>query len=228
MTDPAHSVPVAADALPDRLPCGVRLDDLLRQVAESSPTADPGHQQTCPHCRAALAELTELWAPVHRMAGEDVRAPASLLGTVMERVGVIATHSWHAVLTGTAGATRIAAWVVTVIARRAAAGVAGVAGVRGHLTPSAGTPGAGTADVSRDGTTSSQRAAAAGVGVAGGRVVVRLDVTAVAGFPLPALAQEIRARVRRDVSAMTGLAVEAVDVLVSDLAEEPPGIVPAP
>lgn len=48
----------------DRLPCGVRVDDLLAQVADGASTGDAAHQQACAHCRAALAELADLWAPV--------------------------------------------------------------------------------------------------------------------------------------------------------------------
>jgi uncharacterized alkaline shock family protein YloU len=220
MTDPADIDAVPADGLPDRLPCGVPLDNLLRQVAEGIAASDAAHQEACPHCRAALAELAEFWAPVHRMAGEDVRAPASLTSTIMERVRPMATHGWHAVLTGTPGVTRIAAWVVAVIARRAAAGVPGVGSVRGQVTPPPVSVRSVSAEVVRGGPSSSQRAAAAGVGTAGRRVVIRVDVTADPGISLPTLAHEIRRRVTAEVTTMTGLSVEAVDVLVSDLVEE--------
>jgi uncharacterized alkaline shock family protein YloU len=220
MTDPADVVTVPADGLPERLPCGVQLDDLLRQVAEGVPASDATHQRGCPHCRAALAELTDLWAPVHGMADEDVCAPASLTRTIMERVRPMATHGWHAVLTGTPGVTRIAAWVVAVIARRAAAGVPGVGSVRGQVTPPPVSVRSTSAEMVRDGPSRSQRAAAAGVGAVGRRVVIRVDVTAPPGISLPALAQEIRRRVTADVTTMTGLSVEAVDVFVSDLVDE--------
>ena len=35
--------------LPDRVPCGALLDDLLEQMADSTPPADPAHQETCQH-----------------------------------------------------------------------------------------------------------------------------------------------------------------------------------
>src|SRR5215213_11142247 len=98
--------------LPDRIPCGAWLDDLLEQVADGTPPVDLAHQEACRHCRAALGELADLWIPVRRLAAVNVTAPSSLTGTIMERVHAIAAHGWHAVLTGqSGGVTRIAAWV---------------------------------------------------------------------------------------------------------------------
>ena len=208
--------------LPDRVPCGALLDDLLEQMADSTPPADPAHQETCQHCRAALAELADLWAPVHRLGAVDVPAPPTLTSTIMERVGAIAAHGWHAVLTGQSGVTCIAAWVVAVIARRAAAGVPGVGTVCGQVTPPAAALGPVGAEYRPDSLSRFQRDAAAGIGVAGRRVVVRIAVTAAAGIPLPALAEQIRRRVSAEVSTMTGLSVAAVDVEVTDLDRRPP------
>jgi len=70
----------------DQLPCGTFVDDLLEQVADRRPASDPAHQAGCVHCRAALAELAELWAPVHHAATERVRMPAGLLDRVMSAV----------------------------------------------------------------------------------------------------------------------------------------------
>jgi uncharacterized alkaline shock family protein YloU len=208
--------------LPDRVPCGAMLDDLLEQVADSTPPADLAHQETCPHCRAALAELGDLWTPVRRLAAVNVTAPPTLTSTIMERVHAMAAHGWHAVLTGQPGVTRIAAWVVAVIARRAAAGVPGVGTVRGQVTPPAAALGPVTAEYPPDRPSRAQRGAAAGIGVAGRRVVVRVAVTAAAGIPLPALAEQIRRRVSAEVSTLTGLSVAAVDVEVTDLDRRPP------
>ncbi|SDY67365.1 Uncharacterized conserved protein YloU, alkaline shock protein (Asp23) family [Modestobacter sp. DSM 44400] len=208
--------------LPDRVPCGAMLDDLLEQVADSTPPADLAHQGTCPHCRAALAELGDLWTPVRRLAAVDVTAPPTLTSTIMERVHAMAAHGWHAVLTGQPGVTRIAAWVVAVIARRAVAGVPGVGTVVGQVTPPAAALGPVTAEYPSDRPSRAQRGAAAGIGVAGRRVVVRVAVTAAAGIPLPALAEQIRRRVSAEVSTLTGLIVAAVDVEVTDLDRRQP------
>ncbi|MCW2583342.1 MAG: Asp23/Gls24 family envelope stress response protein, partial [Klenkia sp.] len=98
------------------LACGCSLDDLLAQVADGADPADPDHQRACPHCRAALAELAGLWAPVRELAETAPATPAGLDAKVMERVGAMATHAWHAVLPETDGVTRVAAWVVAVVA----------------------------------------------------------------------------------------------------------------
>ena len=209
--------------LPDRVPCGAWLDDLLEQVADGTTPADPAHQEACQHCREALAELAELWIPVRRLAAVDVTAPSSLTSTVMERVHAIAAHGWHAVLTGQSGVTRVAAWVVAVIARRAAAGVPGVGTVLGQVTPPAAALDQVHAEYPPDQPSRAQRAAAAGIGVAGRPVVVGIAVTAAVGTPLPALAEQIRRRVGSEVRAMTGLNVSGVDVEVTDLDRRPAG-----
>ena len=210
-------------ALPDRAPCGALLDDLLEQVADGTPPADPAHQETCPHCRAALTDLADLWAPVGRLTAEYVTAPPTLTGTIMERVHAIAAHGWHAVLTGHSGVLRVAAWVVAVIAGRAAADVPGVGTVHGQVTPPAAALGQVPTQYPPDRPSRPQRAAAAGIGVAGRRVVIRIAVTAAAGTPLPALAELIRHRVSAEVSSMAGLRVAAVDVEVTDLDWRLPG-----
>jgi len=129
----------------------------------------------------------------------------------------IATHGWYAVLKDTPGVTRIAAWVVAVIARRAAAGVPGVGQVRDRISPSA----AAIADVRAEFDlalpTAGQRTQAAGIGVAGRSVVVAITISAEAGQPLAAVAEEIRKAVIRHVRALTGLDVIEVDVHVADL-----------
>jgi uncharacterized alkaline shock family protein YloU len=209
--------------LPDGVPCGALLDDLLEQVADGTPPSDPAHQETCAHCRAALTELADVWAPVRRLTAENVTAPPTLTSTIMERVRAIAVHGWHAVLTGHSGVLRIAAWVVAVIARRAAADVPGVGTVHGQVTPLAAALGPVLAEYAPDRPSRAQRAAAAGIGVAGRPVVVCIAVTAAVGTPLPALAEQIRRRVDVEVRTMTGLSVSGVDVEVTDLDRRPPG-----
>lgn len=202
---------------PERLPCGTRFDDLLDQVADDIQPADPEHQASCPHCRATLAELADIWAPVHAVAKEQTPAPDTLTASVMERVVAIATHGWYAVLKDTPGVTRIAAWVVAVIARRAAAGVPGVGQVRDRISPSAAAIADVRAEFDLAQPTAGQRTQAAGIGVAGRSVVVAITISAEAGQPLAAVAEEIRKAVIRHVRALTGLEVIEVDVHVADL-----------
>lgn len=201
----------------ERLPCGTLFDVILEQVADDTPPSDPQHQSHCPHCRAALAELTDIWAPVRTLLDEPTPPLETLTGSVMERVVAIATHGWHAVLQENPGVTRIAAWVVAIIARRAAAGVPGVGNVRGQITPMAASIVDVKAEYDRAQPTPGQRTQAAGIGVAGRRVVVAVSITADTDERLPALAQQIRSAVIAHVHALTGLEVIEVDVEVSDL-----------
>lgn len=187
----------------ERLPCGAAVDELLDQVADRRPPTDPEHQAGCVHCRAAVAELSAMWAPMRDLADERVRAPTGLLDAVMDRVRRLASDAWHAVLESERGVTRIAAWVVAAIARLAAARIPGVSYVFGHAGGSAGgSDGAST------------------VGVAGRRAVIDLELVASYGPALPELAQRVRALVAREVTAMTGLEVTEVNVAVADLDTE--------
>lgn len=203
---------VDADA-PD-LPCGASYDALVAQVSQRRPppsgSPEAVHQQTCPHCRAALAELDTLWAPVHALADQQVRAPAGLLGAVMARVRELPRHRAYALLSptdrqGGPGTTRVAARAVGAIARTAAQQVPGVALALGggRSAPTGAGPGPGP------GTT---------VGVSGAHVVVDLSLVVAAGEAIPGLAAQVRRRVATHVHALTGLVVTQVDVRVVDLA----------
>ncbi|MBA3524192.1 MAG: Asp23/Gls24 family envelope stress response protein, partial [Geodermatophilaceae bacterium] len=209
------------------------VDDLWGQVADSdaAPSSDGSarvdrqtleHQQACPHCRAMLAELREVWAPVAALAAQPVPTPDSLSRGVMERVSALASHGWHAIVEDDPGQTRIAAWVVAVVARRAATSVLGVATVRGRVLPT--DPAIASVQaryVARP--TATQQRLAAGVGVAGRKVVIRVEITATGVPPsLPILAEQVRRAVIEHVRALTGLRVVEVDVHVSDIGVRPP------
>ena len=198
------------DADAPELACGRPYDALVAQVAGHRPPRPGGpeaaHQQTCPHCRAALAELDALWAPVHAMADQEVRAPSGLLGAVMARVRELPRHRDYALLSpsgrqGGAGTTRIAARAVGAIARTAALQVPGVELALGGGRSSPTTAGPGTT-----------------VGVSGSHVVVDLSLVVAAGEAIPLLAARVRRLVAAHVNALTGLAVTQVDVHVVDLA----------
>ena len=200
-----------ADA-PD-LPCGAGYDGLVAQVAERRPPAPDGpvaaHQRACPHCRAALAELDELWAPVHALADRRVQAPTGMLETVMARVRELPRQRDYAVLPradrqGGPGSTRVAARAVGAIARTAALQVPGVV-----LALGSGHGRSRTAPDGHPGTS---------VGVSGGHVVVDVSLVVDAGEAIPALAAQVRRRVSVLVHALTGLVVTQVDVHVVDLA----------
>lgn len=191
----------SADA--PELPCGASYDALVAQVAERRTPGGTAaaHQRTCAHCRAALAEMDDLWAPVHAMAEQRVRAPADLLGAVMARVRELPRHrDWARVLDGGdqggPGATRVAARVVGALARTAALQVPGVVRALGgrHAQDGPGTS----------------------VGVAGSHVVLQVSLVVARGEAIPALADRVREQVSALVHALTGLVVAQVDVHVAD------------
>ncbi len=198
----------------DQLPCGTFVDDLLEQVADRRPAADPAHQAGCVHCRAALAELAAIWAPVHQAATERVTVPAGLLDRVMSAVRDLAANSWYAVIDSGQGLTRIAAWVIAAVARLAAGRVPGVS----YATSRAGgqaTSGSRLLAGRRPGSDG-------GVGVAGQRAVINLELVAELGPELPALADRVRAQVHQDVAAMTGLDIVEINITVADLDDSGP------
>lgn len=211
---------VAAGA--PRLECGASYDALVDQVAErrSPPPEVAAHQQACPHCRAALAELDGLLEPLRAMTAQRVRAPAGLLSAVMARVRELPRHREHAVVPdpeGLAGpgTTRVAARALGALARTAALQVPGVL----HALGGGGTSArAGTAAPLPPGATAGRGTV---VGVAGSHVVLEISLIAADGHPLPALAGLVRERVVALVGGLTGLTVVQVDVRIVDVAPPP-------
>ena len=219
-----------ADAV-DRLPCGAPLDDLLAQVADQTAARDPGHQRTCRYCRATLAELTALWAPVHEMANDDVRAPAQLLETVMASVRQLPRSTWHAVLPGDhgGGETRVAARVVAAVARLAAESVPQVSLALGGGRPA---PHLSAADRARhraepasdwfSGMISDRAEGATDVAVAGSHVVIDVQIVVDHGARIPDVAHQVRRQITRHITAHTGLTTAEVNVNVVDVTHHRP------
>lgn len=197
----------------DHLPCGVVADDLLTQVVDEVPPVDADHQRSCPHCRAALAHLMDLWAPVREVAAEQVRAPAGLLQAVMAQLRELSRNGWSAVLHESRGQTRIAARVVGAVARLAAESVP-------HVTLALGggriaTPSAEAADQA-DGAGPSA-ASPTDIGMAGSRVVVDMQIAVDYGVPILRIAEQVRDRIARHIAVQTGLTTTEVNVAVVDV-----------
>jgi uncharacterized alkaline shock family protein YloU len=197
----------------DRLPCGKPVDDLLTQVTDRTALPDPAHQHSCPHCRAALAELEDLWAPVRDLAAEDVRAPAGLLQAVMAQIRDLSRNSWSAVLHDSGGQTRIAARVVGAVARLAAESVP-------HVTLALGggrvaTPTDTAADPAK--IAGPRAEPATDIGVAGTHVVVDVQIAVDYGAPMQQVAAVVRDRIARHIAAQTGLVTTEVNVTVVDV-----------
>jgi uncharacterized alkaline shock family protein YloU len=197
----------------NRLPCGADPADLLTQVTEGTAPRDAAHQQTCPHCRAALAEFEELWTPVRELAAEEVRAPADLLQSVMAQIRELARNDWSAVLDDPVGRTRIAARVVGAVARLAAESVP-------HVTLALGggrvaTPSGSPSDPAR--VAGPQSESATDIGTAGSRVVVDVQIAVDHGVPIPAVADAVRRRIISHIAEQTGLVTTEVNVAVVDV-----------
>ncbi len=195
----------------DRLPCGVRVDELLNQIADRAAPPDPEHARTCRHCHATLAEITALWQPVHDLAAEDVQAPTHLSEAVMLRVRRLPRSIWHAVIPSdsSAGETRVAARVVGAVARLAAESVphVRVALGSGHLA----------ADLSDSHATGHHAETATDIGASGTHVVIDVQIAVEHGAHIPDVASQVRTQITRHITAQTGLTAAAVNVNVTDV-----------
>jgi len=198
------------DAGEERLPCGAAVSELFDQVADGHDAEMSAHQVGCAHCRAFLAEIGELWAPVRQLAAERVSAPPGMVAAVMSRVRELAREVWYAALPADRGTTRIAARVVGVIARRAAAGVPGVKVVLGRSTDPA------EARTTRQATDRHAYPGTA-VGVAGGRVAIDLALAVAYGLPIPEVSARVQQTVVSHVRAATGVTDVEVNVTVDDV-----------
>lgn len=201
---------VTSEAGEDRLPCGVAAAVLFEQVAEGRQADLTTHEAGCAHCRATLAEVGALWAPIRLLAAERVTAPPGMVEGVMARVRELAREVWYAVLPPDRGSTRVAARVVGAIARRAAAAVPGVRVALGRSTDPARVRTARQA-------TEQHAYPGTAVAVAGGRVVVDLALAVGYGLPIPAVSARVQRRVASEVRAITGVPDVEVNVTVDDV-----------
>jgi uncharacterized alkaline shock family protein YloU len=184
----------------DRLPCGMQLDQLLTQVAERTAPRNPEHQRHCPFCHTALAELRDLWAPVLELADENVQAPSGLLDAVLARIRELSHDPWHITVTGPDGNVRVAARVLSAIARVAAREVPGVGLALGRAQEP-------QPSVDADGRPA---------------VLIAVDVAVDYGAPIHLVANAVRRRIATDLPRHTGVAVAAVDVTIVDVRPPPP------
>ena len=191
----------------DQLTCGREADDILSQVADGRGEQRDAHQQQCPHCQAALAEYARLWAPMHALAAEQVRAPESIIDTALARIRGAVVQTDYGILDSEDGLTRIAARVVVVTARESAQHVPGVrvalskdvsAGLGDHRGAMA--PGAGVT-----------------AGVAGRSTAIEITLAADYGQNLPDLAERVRAQVAHRVRTLTDLDPVQITVIIDDV-----------
>jgi uncharacterized alkaline shock family protein YloU len=185
----------------DRLPCGVAVDDLVSQVADGTAGERTPHQETCPHCQAALAEYGQIWSPIHELAAEAVHPPDGMIDEILRKMRGAVSDPAYGVLRGPHGDTRIAGRVVAVTAR---ATTEQIPGVRAALA---------AAPAADDGTGSVV------AGVAGGSTAIHITLAADYGEDLRVLADRIRRAVAGSVREITGLQPVHITVIVDDVLE---------
>jgi hypothetical protein len=176
----------------ERLPCGVRLEELLAQVADGAPPIDEAHQSGCPYCQTALRRLHRGWAEVAQLAREPVNVPSRLTAQIMERVKVLAAQSADFILLGHArGETRVSHAVVVRVAQRLARTVPGVVFASARVEPHA-SPLPDRVDLS-----------------------IRLVVSF--GPALHRVADAVRKIMRRQLLSLTGTQLDQIDVRIDDI-----------
>jgi hypothetical protein len=178
----------------ERLPCGTRLDELLSQVAEDEPAANPPHQASCPYCQAALRRLERHWGAVRALAQAPVRVPEGLTARIMARVQALAEQVSDSVLLGARrGETRVGHAAIRRYVQRLAAGVPGVALASVQLQPP---------DTAQP-----------------HRVDIALRLVIAFGPPVARVANAVREILARRVPRFTGAELGQVGITIADVAE---------
>ena len=203
-------------ASPNTLPCGAPLNEIYAQVVDQIPPARPEHQARCRHCRAALADLSEAWAPVAQLAAKQITAPSSLLESVLAKVRQTSRDPdpWYGMITTDHGQIRVAASVVGVVASIAAQKVPHVSMALGRRRSTGDKDVATIVGIARESATN--------VGVARNQVVVDVQIVIEMGPNIPTLADQVRRAVRTDIERFTGLTAAEIDVNVVDVLPRAP------
>jgi uncharacterized alkaline shock family protein YloU len=192
------------------LPCGAEVDTLLEQVADGHAGDWDAHQRDCVHCRAAIAELAELWAPVVERATAPVTAPPGLTAAVMRQIRTLASDVWYTLQTTELGTIRIAARIVATLARDSARLVPGVRVALGRSSH-------GKLAALAERATLGHRHPHAAVGVLGRTAVVDLAVAVTYGDPVHEVARDIQQHVVAALRRTIGLQTIVVNVIIDDV-----------
>ncbi len=207
---PVRDVELLLSSSLPQLACGTEVDELLGQAADGRGGELTGHQRDCVHCQAALQEFRRIWTPVRRQAAQAVPLPAALRAAVTGQIRRLTAETWYTVDTRSGGAVRIAARVIAVIAREAAAQVPGVRIAFGKST--------------RPDAASAARAATLGhrhpdsaAGVLGQAAVVNLAIAGQYGQPLDQIARQVQQRAIAELRARANLRHVTVNVTIDDV-----------
>lgn len=211
---PAGSVRHLLEPAGSTLACGREVDGLLEQIADGRGSERDAHQRDCPHCQAALAELTALWQPVRALAAEPVQPPALLAEGVMRRVHQLVNDVWYTLQLTDLGTVKIGARVVARLARDTARRVPGVRVALGRSTQSR---------LARivERATLAHRHPDAAVGVLGRTAAIDLAIAVSYGRPVHDVAREVQQQVIRTLREAIGLESVTVNITVDDVLVAP-------
>jgi len=178
---------------PKALSCGVRLAELLAQIADDAPPADEAHQLTCPYCQTALRRLRAGWASVTELTNQPVTVPGGLTALIMTRVRALAVQAADFVLLGhPRGETRVSHAVIGRIAQRLAHAVPGVvfasARAQAHSPPQPY------------------------------RIDLSIQLVVTFGPVLHRLSEAVRDTVQRQTPRLSGAQIDRIDITIDDLA----------
>lgn len=218
MTDPGqpiHDIRQLLDGTSSRLACGAGIDELLEQAADGQAAGGQAgqlaeHQRHCPHCQAALRELSRAWEPVRSLAAEPVAAPAAVKAAVAGQIRKLVSDVWYTLELAEGGTIRVAARVVARIARDAARQVPGVRVAFGRSTHGK------IADLAEKATLRHRHPHAA-VGVLGRTGVVDLAIAVQYGDRLDAVGRAVQQRAIAELRAKVGLKDVSVNVTIDDV-----------
>lgn len=192
------------------LACGADTDELLEQVALGHAGQLTTHQDDCVHCRAALQEFADLWAPVVASATAPVPVPDGFVDSVMTRVRSAAADTWYTLELTDGGKITIAARIVARLARNAARTVPGVRVALGRST---------AAKLARivERATLGHRHPNSAVGVLGRTAVVDLALAVTYGESAHRVAAHVQQAVVAELQRTVGLKSVTVNVSVDDV-----------
>jgi uncharacterized alkaline shock family protein YloU len=181
---------------PERLPCGVRLEQLLAQVAGDERPTNEGHQSTCPYCQTALRRLQQGWDDLAELTKQPLSVPGGLTAQIMARIRMLAAQAADFILLGhPRGETRVSHVVIARIVQRVASAVPGV--VFASVRAEADEP------------------------PQPDRLSVRIQLIVSLGPSLPPLADAVRRTIQHKSPRLTGASIDRIDITIRDIVERP-------
>ncbi|MFJ7189469.1 anti-sigma factor [Streptomyces bacillaris] len=186
------------EAEDERLACGRLLSEVW-DAGDTGRTTDDPHLSACPHCSAALAELTGLGAAVRRTCAEEPGVPEATTAAITARVMDLVRLELRPGRPLPLGEPEEDHWIVEAAAARLLrAAVDALPGVRAG----------------------SCRIAPLDPADPTGPVHVRVEVAASLERSLPEVADDVRARIAAVADQDIGIRLGAADVLVVDILDD--------